>query len=202
MKYRIVEKTNKNLKNNIIHKILREGEYRTDLPRIINWKGIELYDKRYNLSKTTRCNFKKFPNIREYNHNGQEGLLTGPVSSQGFSLGTVSISAMHLAGILGVKDIYLIGSELIFKDDSDHFYKSRMYRDDQKNVKSKSNRHIIIDVEKNGKSYKTTKYFMESAKYLDDVIENEFIKNGINIFDFSDGLITKAINLDIHEFLK
>lgn len=197
----VVEKTSKSTKNNFIHRLLREGDYRKDTPRIVNWKGIDLYDKRYNLCKTTRNNFNGDPNIREYIHAGHEGLLSGPVSSQGFALGSVTLSAMHLASIMGSNNIYLIGSEFVFRDHYDHFYKDRMYRDDQDKVKSKQNRHIIVDVEQGGNIYKTTKYFAESAKYVGDVINNKFKPQGINVFDFSDGLI-ETDKIDIDDFLK
>jgi hypothetical protein len=198
----VVEKTSKSTKNNIIHELLSKGDYRTDVPRIINWKGINLYDKRYNIFKTTRNNFDGSPNLRKYVCRGREGLLSGPKGTQGFSLGSVTLSAMHFAGILGVKDIYLIGSDFIFRDEFDHFYKDRMYRDGQSNVKSKANRHKIVDVEKNGKVYKTTQYFAESAEYMDSVVDGCFRKSGIEVFDFSDGLITKATRANIHDFLK
>lgn len=198
----VVEKTSKSTKNNIIYQILNDGDYRTDIPRIINWKGINLYDKRYNLIKTTRNNFDGNPNIRKYVCNGVEGLLTGPRSVQGFALGSVTLSAMHFAAILGVESIYLIGADLIFKDNFDHFYKDRVYRDGQLNVKSKSNRHKIVNVNKDGESYKTTQYFAETAGHIDTVIENEFNRNGIKVFDFSDGLITKAISVDVREVIK
>jgi hypothetical protein len=197
----VVEKTSKSTKNNIIHKLLSEGDYRTDVPRIINWKGINLYDKRYNLYKTTRNKFNGSPNIRKYVCAGNEGLLVGPESSQGFSLGSVTLSAMHFAGIIGVKDIYLIGADFMFRDNFDHFYKDRVYRDGQINVK-KSSRHKIVDVEKNSKSYKTTKYFAESAEYMSKVIDEEFVKSGVGVFDFSNGLVTSAVCLDINDFLK
>jgi hypothetical protein len=196
----MVEKISKSSKiNNTMPDLLQNGNYRTDVPRIINWKGIDQYDKRYNLHKTGRCNFNGKPNIREYKHNGQAGLLTGPVSSQGFALGSVTLSAMHFAAILGVSDIYLIGAEFIFKDDFDHFYKDRVYRDRQVLLK-KSNRHIIVDMEHNGRTYKTTKYFAESAKHIDSIVEKQFNEAGINVFDFSDGLISNVKKLDVDEF--
>ena len=109
---------------------------------------------------------------------------------------------MHFAGIIGTKSIHLIGSEFMFKDNFDHFYKDRMYRDDQTNVKSKTNRHIIIDVERKGKIYKTTQYFAESAKYLDTAIDSEFKPNGISVSDFSDGMVGSADAVSIIDFLK
>lgn len=194
----VVEKTSKSTKNNIIYKLLNEGDYRTDMPRIINWKGINLYDDRYNKVKTTRYNFNGAPHIRRYRFGGNEGLLSGPKSSQGFALGSVTLCAMHLATIMGVDKIHLIGADFVFKDDFDHFYKDRMYRDDQKNVKSPTNRHEIVTIGK----YKSTKYFVESAEYMDKVIKTVFRKNGVEVFDFSDGLIKNAVSLDIDDFLK
>lgn len=201
----VVEKVSEKAKiNNFIYKLLIDGDYSKDVVRVVNWKGIGEYGKKYNLCKTARFAFHGNPNIREYKYKGGEGLLVGTTGSQGFAVGSVTLSAMHFAGILGVDDIYIIGSEFIFKDEFDHFYKNndRMYRDRQKLIYTKANRHKIIDATYKGKTYKTTQYFVESAVCLDNMIANVFVKQGVRVFDFSDGLISNAEKLDITEFLK
>jgi hypothetical protein len=105
---------------------------------------------------------------------------------------------MHLAGILGAKEIFLIGADMMFKDDSDHFYKDRQYRDGQKHIKPE-NRNNIVNVHFRGQSYETTDYFRDSAECIDTLIEDVFSKE-LEVFDFSDGLITAATPLDPEEF--
>lgn len=189
-------------KFNMTPHVLADGnKYRTDIPRIVNWKGIEKYSNKYNLYKTSRCNFDGKPNVREYKHKGKEGLLVGPVGTQGFALGTATLSAMHFAAILGVNEIYMVGADLIFKGESDHFYGDNYYREKQHLLK-KSNRHIIVDVKHDGKIYKTAKYFKESAECINHMIKNVFNTSGIDVFDFSDGLVTEAKKLNINEFVR
>lgn len=193
----VTEKTSKDSLNTI-HKILA-GDFRTDVPRMVNWKGIELYPKKYNLLKTTRANFDMKPNIRKYQHNDQEGLLVGPAGKQGFALGSVSLSALHFATMLGAAEIYMVGADMCFKDQYDHFYKDRIYRDRPKQLK-KSNAHNIIKVELNGHTYETTEFFKESAEYIDRILSTLF--QNIKVFDFSDGLLTVPTKLNIDEFFK
>lgn len=190
--------TEKIAENNWVYKKLNDGKFRTDVPRILNWKGILQYDNRYNIYKTARSNFNGNPDVREYKKDGHEGLLIGSASSQSFGLGSVTFSAMHLSGILGAKSIYLIGADMVFKDNYDHFYKDRVYRDEQHKVKI-SNRHKIITVECNGKTYETTLYFKETAEYINKMA-NEYFKD-IEINDFSDGLLENFNKLNIDKFL-
>lgn len=193
----ITEKTSKDSRNTV-HKILA-GDFRTDVPRIVNWKGIEFYPKKYNLFKTTRANFDLKPNIKKYSHNGQEGLLVGPAGKQGFALGSISLSALHFSAMLGATEIYMVGADMCFKDQYDHFYKDRMYRDRPKDLK-KSNAHNIVKVGLHGQILETTEYFKESAEYIDKIISTLF--QSIKVFDFSDGLLTAPIKLNINEFFK
>ena len=165
--------------------------------RIVHWKGIELYPSKYNLIKTTRANFDGKPDVRKYKSNGQEGMLTGPIGSQNFSLGSVVLSAMHFAAMLGASEIYIIGADMCFKDEFDHFYNDRVYRDRPKEFK-KANAHKIVKVNCNGELCDTTEYFKESAEYIDSTISTLF--KDIDVFDFSNGLISEAINLDADDF--
>mgnify|MGYP001608313660 CR=1 FL=1 len=193
----VTEKTSRDSRNTV-HKILA-GDFRTDVPRIVNWKGIELYPKKYNLFKTTRANFDMMPNIYKYNHNGQEGLLIGPAGKQGFALGSVSLSALHFAVMLGAVEVYMVGADMCFKDQYDHFYKDRIYRDRPEDLK-KSNAHNIINVELNGQKHETTEYFKESAEHIDKLVPTLF--KDIKVFDFSNGLLTTPIKLNIEDFFK
>jgi len=194
----VTEKTSDGSKNTV-YKILRDGKFRKDVPRIVNWKGIELYPNRYNLIKTTRSNFAFSPNIRKYKCGSHEGLLIGPIGKQNFSLGSVSLSAMHFAAMLGANEIYMIGADMCFKDQFDHFYNDRAYRDRPSELK-KANAHKIIKVNLKNQVYDTTEFFKESAEYIDKLIPSLF--KDIKIFDFSDGLLMTPKKLDINTFLQ
>ena len=179
-------------------KLLHTNNYRTDLPRIINYKGIEFYPKKYNRIQTNRSNFNFAPDIRKYSHNGHEGLLTGPIGKKKMSIGSVTLSAMHFAGILGSNKIYLIGADMCFKDEYDHFYKDNIYRKTPSWVK-KEHRHNIVRVEVDGRFYETTEYFKQSAEYISSMITTIF--KDVPIFDFSDGLLKNTNKINISNFL-
>jgi len=186
----VAEKTSKT-SDNTVYRHLTAGNYREDVPRLINWKGIDLYPDRYNKYKINRSNFDFKPNIRKYSCNGSEGLLVGPVGKQNFSLGSVTLCAMHFCGILGISNIYLIGADMCFKDNFDHYYNDTVYRNRPSYFK-KANAHKIVQVNHNDNVYDTTEYFKESAEYIDATIENLFRPKGIEVYDLSNGLIQKA----------
>jgi hypothetical protein len=171
--------------------------YRRDLPRILNWKAITYFPKDIKVYKTTRNRFDGKPNIRKYVHNNQEGLLIGPPDSKGLSSGTSSMCALHLASIMGATKIYLVGADLLFKDKSDHFYPDNLYR---KSTTKLANRSPIIKVMHKNREYESTEFFRESAKFFDFVISTYCKRAGIKVYDFSDGLISKAIPVNINEF--
>lgn len=192
----VTEKTSKSSNNNV-YKSLSAGNFRKDVVRIVNWKGLDLYPSHYTLIKTTRSNFDYNCNVRKYKNNNKEGLLIGPPGKQKFSLGSVMLSAMHFSAILGAAEIYMIGADMCFKDEYDHFYNDQAYRN---SVAKIGNAHNIVQVELNGRNYDTTEFFKESAEYIDKAIELYFL--GINIYDFSDGLLRKPIKITIDNFLK
>lgn len=191
----VTEKTSKTSNNNV-YQALSSKDFNTKIPRIVNWKGIELYPKKYNLIKTNRSNFNFNCNPAKYKTNDGEGLLIGPVGKQGFSLGSVMLSSIHFSSILGSKEVYLIGADMCFKDEFDHFYKDSVYRNQEM---KKKNIHNIVKVQVSGSTYETTEFFKESAEYVDKMIPTIF--SGINFFDFSDGLLTAPCKIDIKGFL-
>lgn len=172
-------------------------KYRKNLPHIINWKSIDRYPKNIPLIKTTRSNFDFSPNIRRYKHNDNEGLLKGPVDSKGLSAGSVACQALHLACICGADEIYMIGCDLLFKAGGDHYYGGNYYAN---SVTKPANRSPIIEVDFEGRPHKTTEFFLHSAKFIDYVIETYCKKENIKVYDFSHGLISKAVNLDLDDF--
>ncbi len=171
--------------------------YRRDLPRILNWKAIGYFPEDIKIYKTTRNRFDGKADIRKYVHGGREGLLIGPPDSKGLSAGTSTMQALHLAAIMGAKEIYVVGLDLLFRDQFDHFYPDNIYR---KSTTKKANRSPIVKVKHKGKEYESTEFFRESAKFFDFVITTYCKKEGISVYDFSDGLVTKAIAVDMNKY--
>ncbi len=101
--------------------------------------------------------------------------------------------------MLGASKVYLIGIDLLFRDQYDHFYKDHIYRKPGAEVK-KANMHNIVEVEANDNKYQTTLYFKESAEFIDKVIPTWF--GDIEVFDFSNGLLKSPKKLHLHEFMK
>lgn len=180
---------------------LDEKKYRTDLPRLVNWNGSDLYNSRYNLYKTTRSNFYYKPNIRKYKYNNSEGLLYWKPKSKGWSSGTATLSAMHFATMIGANEIYIIGCDLYFKSEYDHYYKDKIYRNPEftKKVQPK-HRMDIVETNIGNRKVKTTNLFRDAAETINELIPTVF--ESVKVYDFSDGLIIKAIPLDIDEFMK
>jgi len=174
-------------------------EYRRDLPHIINWKSIDKYPRDLPLYKTTRSNFNFNPRIREYGYNGSEGLLIGPPDTTGLSAGTAACQALHLACIMGAKSVYLIGCDLMFKAGGDHYYGGDYYA---KSVTKPANRSPIVNIIKDGKEHRTTEFFLNSARFIDFIVEKYCRRAGVNVYDFSSGLIVKAKKQNLGEFFK
>lgn len=183
----------------VIYEDMKKRPYRKDLIRILNKKGLDKFPKDIIAIPATRSHFDGEPNIRKYKHNGFEGLLVGPAGNKGLSVGSVTLNAMHFSSILGAERIYLMGADLIFRDEYDHYYPDHHYR---KSKTKLANRSPIIDVQFEGKTYKTTKFFQESSVYIDKVISTFCARAGITVYDFSHGLIQNAVRLNIDEFMK
>lgn len=182
-----------------MYKPMKDGLhiYRKDLPRILNWKAIRYFPKDIEIYKATRNRFDNGPKIRDYKVGDTEGLLMGPPDSKGLSAGSAAMCALHLASIMGAKDIYLVGTDLVFKGQYDHFYPDQHYR---KSTTKLANRSPIVKVTHNGKERETTEFFQHSAKFFDTVIETLCKPAGITVYDFSDGLITKATPVNMDDF--
>lgn len=171
--------------------------FRDDLPRILNWKTLDKFPQDLNIYKAVRTNFGFKHDIEKYNHNGCEGLLVGPQDPKGLSSGTVMLNAMHFACIMGCVDIYMIGADLMFKGANDHYYPdNNFYR---KSQTKPANRSPIVKTKYKGKDVETTEFFVYSAKYIDEIVD-QCKKLDIDVYDFSDGLLEKPIKLDLDEF--
>jgi len=173
-------------------------KFRKDLPRILNWKTLDKFPKDLNIFKATRSRFGLKPDITKYKYNGSEGLLIGPPDPMGLSAGTVMLNGIHLACIMGFRNIYLVGADLVFKDQHDHYYPdNNFYR---KSKSKRANRSPIVKVQCKGSELETTEFFAYSARYIDEMIEKQCVPKGIRVYDFSDGLLNEPIKLDIDEF--
>jgi hypothetical protein len=201
MDYHLVtEKTTKTNGYDLAQR-LNSGAYREVMPRLINKKGLDFYSKdKYSIMPITRSHHDGNPDWRSYDTTNNcittAGFFTGPIGSMKLSLGSVLLQAMHFACILGTNDIYLIGADMCFKGQWDHFYKDRYYRDF--NIVKAENRPQIVKVN----NFETTNYFAETAIFMDSVIETMLKPLGVNVNDFSDGLISKANKLDIKSFFQ
>ena len=194
----VTEKTSKSSLNQV-PVWMHQGNYNKNTPRILNWKGIDAYPQELNLHKMVRCEFylDQF-NARKYKNGKQEGLLVGTQSYQNFSLGSSMLCAIHFAAMLGTSELYLIGADFLFKDQYDHWYKDRSYRNPPKGAKA-INQHDIVDVECGRKSYKTTAYFRDSAAYIDSLLPTVFKE--IGVFDMSGGLLREANTIKMEDVL-
>lgn len=190
----IVEKKSTSFVQDLLNRNCRKN-----LTHIINWKAIDQYPNFIPRIKTTRQNFNFNPNVREYSWGGEEGLLIGPHDSKGLSVGSVSCCALHLACIMGAKEVYMVGCDLFFRDGGDHFYGGNYY---STSTTKPENRSPFVEIEKDGVKYKTLEFFRESARFVDKVIVDYCRPIGIEVFDFSDGLITKANKLKTDGFFK
>jgi len=186
----------KNPINSYADMIKNPNKYSKVTPRILNFKGLHRFPEYLNIVKTTRTNFDGKPNIREYRANGCEGLLAGPRNKQGLMVGTVALQAIHFAGILGCKELYIAGADLVFGKKFDHYYEDRSYRDS----KGGKNKSPIIKLARGGTTYDTTEYFRDSAVYLDKVVNTMCRPAGMEVYSFSEGLLTAPIKLDIDKF--
>lgn len=191
----VSEKTSKTSRNKV-PVWLKEGNFRTDIPRVINWKGIENYPQNHQLYKTNRALHPTNFNPRQY-HNG---LLVGPTSHQGFALGSTMLCAMHLAAIVGTTQLTLIGAELLFTE-FDHWYGDTIYRNPD-GISKQANLHQIVEVEHQGEKRVTTAFFRDSALVIDKYIEGAFHVESqwIPVSDFSNGLIKKAHQMTVEDF--
>lgn len=186
-------------KNPVVMAAEMSLNYRKDLIRVLNYKSIGLFPKDMNIIKARRDQFQDTFSITSYRSKYYEGLLEKRKPGRLLYYGTVMLQALHFACILGCKNIYLIGADLMFKDEFDHYYKDRFYRDP---VTAPESRSPLSNVIVNGETFQTTYVFKKSAKYIDKAIIGQCRTRGIEVYDFSDGLIKQAVKLDVDSFFK
>jgi hypothetical protein len=136
--------------------------------------------------------------IRHYrNGAGEEGILVGPRGVSGLGRGTVTLQAIHFASMLGAREIHLIGADLHFRGPIQHFYGQHEYgthvvdgkRYHRLDVEKRLNPVEITTHPRTGETVESTLHFVESAAYIDEVVQRVLPAAGISVVDFSDGLL-------------
>ena len=149
--------------------------------------------------------------IRHYrNAAGEEGLLVGPRGETGLGPGTVTLAAIHFAAMLGAAEIHVIGADLHFRDGTQHFYGQNEYgthevdgkRYHRLDAETKLNPIAYATHPRTGDTVETTLHFRESAEFIDRVIRDILTPIGIEVVDFSDGLISAAERRDLDEWME
>jgi len=135
------------------------------------------YEDHFNLSNPFIYKHDAKPFIKK----GDEALLIGPINKIGLSVGTVVSQAIHFACILNVGKIDIIGFELFFDKNVDHYYGGQFYRDDiKKHTRDKDGLKLVtVD----GKL--TVNYFADSVPFLRKLIKNVRKERELNILSRS-----------------
>jgi hypothetical protein len=175
---------------------------RTDLPRILSYKAIRYFPLHLKIIRAKKCgeNF----NIFEYKTKRSEGFFNG---YEEFPIGrSIIFQALHFAGILGCKKVYTIGTELLFRDSKYYYGKDfrKKYRITHKKIERdiKLNRDLYtqVSIDHRGEKCFSIPFYIETAKGINRFIEEVYQKNGIEIYDFSNGLLLDEIQIDLDEF--
>ena len=170
---------------------LNQGSYRTDLLRLVNYKSKHRYNPKYHIVGITRSQMPDNFNTRELIPTEADkpiGLLVGPINADGLSTGSVVLSAIHWCSHKGATEITLVGVDLCFKGEYDHYYPDRFYRD-QISKHANAAKPIVVD------GISTTDYFYESASVLDNMMRDVF--KDIRFYDMSNGLLKYPTRLII-----
>jgi hypothetical protein len=148
--------------------------------------------------------------IRHYaNAAGEVGLLVGPPGETGLGPGTVTLQAIHFASMLGARTIHVIGADMHFQAGTQHFYGENEYgtevvdgkRYHRLDVENRLNPIVEVIHPETGQVVETTLHFRESAEFLDVVIRDLLPPVGIELTDFSHGLISTAARADIDAYM-
>lgn len=199
--------------NDISKKII-ERDYRKDLPIILNRVLADKIVSEHKL-KTNQdiyvferkiCNMK--PAL------GGNILFEGYSGQRRYLVGTVLLQTIQIAAIMGFKHIYLVGAELLWKTNR-YFYRQDEHKYQESDITSKirdaidnitvahtnkikAPQNVILKINDGF----TTLMYYKTAQYIDKFIEEQCKPNNIEVYDFSDGLIAKAVQLNIDEFMR
>jgi len=162
---------------------------RVKLISYLNWQGVPIVDSRVQAIKIRRvgelgANYEmqmKSFSLREYG----EGLLAGPIFDHPgaltstkiqFRIGTVATQLLHVAGVLGVREVHSIGMDFC---DYGHWYKYPKYQPDRFRTDSMFTVH-------NG--LRTQFDWIQGAKWLKS-LQWLFERDGLEWIDHSGGLL-------------
>jgi len=172
------------------------------LPRILNYPSVHRFPQDLNIIQTRRNTFGGKPNIREFAIDGHEGLLAGDTTRAGLAAGAILTQAIHFVGILGCEKLYLIGTGFLFDDEKDHYNGDKLYRENVLKTKPR-NRSLIVEIEHKGKKYLTLEYFLDNAEYINEILIPKIcVPGGMDVFDFSGGLLLDEIQVDLDKFME
>lgn len=136
--------------------------------------------------------------IRHYrNPAGEEGIVVGPRGETQLGRGTVTLQALHFASMLGAREIHLLGADLHFRGAIQHFYGQHEYgthevdgrRYHRLDVETRMNPVVTTTHPRSGETVESTLHFVESAEYIDEVVRTLLPAVGVEVVDFSDGLL-------------
>lgn len=171
-----------------------ENTAKVKLISYLNWK-YNVVDSRVKAIKIKRMGelrenydeqFKEF-SFRKYGN----GFLAGPLfkksgclSSPGirFRIGTVATQLLHLAGILGVREIHTIGMDFCFKETKHHWYSYTNYQPDRFRTDKMFTEYLGL---------KTQWDWVLGAQWLVEIVKPIVTKENVIWVDHSEGLLEK-----------
>lgn len=109
--------------------------------------------------------------------------------------GSVTMQAIHLAGIMGAAECHLWGAELMFPDGEQHVYGDRPYREGEQVTSlvrfaiSNSTITPSVAVVTDDGRYTSTPYFIRSADAIRDIVDTEAIADELVLVNHSGGLL-------------
>jgi hypothetical protein len=147
---------------------------------LINYKTWHMLDSTKDCIKVRVAGWKEYSSYRKYG----EGLLCGPrlqhlIAGPPLHVGTVGAHIVHLAGLLGVREVHTIGFDLCFKGEFHHWYDYPNYRVD---------RYHSANAWVDYKGLRTQWFWIETAEFM--LHAREIMRaEGLIWQDHSDGLL-------------
>ena len=154
--------------------------------RMISHRSINLVTDRSNVISVRREGYETVPDDFTFRNYGR-GFMSGPIMKQEgawtspsvkIRVGTVAIQAIHLAGILGCREVHTIGYDLMFGK-THHWFKYPEYIADRFRTDK-----MFVDY----KDVKTQYFWIETARFL-KTLEPVFKRDNLVWRDHSDGLL-------------
>jgi len=177
-----------------------ENTAKVKMISFLNWKGSPIVDGRVKAIKIKRMGelgdnyeeqFERF-SFREYG----DGFLAGPLFDHPgaltspkiqFRVGTVATQLLHLAGILGVKQVHTIGIDFCFRESSQHhhWYRYTNYQPDRFRTGAMFTQYEGLNTQWD---------WVSGGLWLRDMVEPLMERDGLQWVDHSNGLL-KSLGL-------